>query len=166
MDPSNSLIKPNLLFPQSMVHVPGPSSLPWEMNNVAHGVIHRHFYHSAVVGDDRDYYVYTPPGYNPGAGQLYPVLCLLHGYSDGADGWTAVGRANVILDNLIAQGKVKPMIVVMPLGYGVPEFSMMLRTRFGSDSIRQTYERVTKALLDEVLPRVDSEYRTKTGKAA
>ncbi len=161
MDPSNSLIKPNLLFPQSMVHVPGPSSLPWEMNNVAHGVIHHHFYHSAVVGDDRDYYVYTPPGYNPGAGQLYPVLCLLHGYSDGADAWTAVGRANVILDNLIAQGKVKPMIVVMPLGYGAPEILRRngLAAFHDPNLVKRNMDRFGEALLTEVMPQVEQDYQ-------
>ena len=101
--------------------MPGPPSLPWELNDVPHGEIHHHFYKSTVANDDRDYYVYTPPGYDPGAKTTYPVLYLLHGYSDDASGWTAVGRANVILDNLIAQGKAKPMIVVMPLGYGTME---------------------------------------------
>ena len=112
---------PNLLSVGSEVHVPGPASLPWETNDVPHGMVHHHFYKSGVVGDDRDFYVYTPPGYDPATKKLYPVLYLLHGYSDEANGWTAVGRANVILDNLIAQGKVKPMLVVMPLGYGAPE---------------------------------------------
>src|SRR5207247_10542948 len=59
----------------SEVHVPGPSSLPWEENDVPHGVVHHHFYHSKVVGDDRDFYVYTPPGYDQKV--PYPVLYLL-----------------------------------------------------------------------------------------
>ena len=122
IDPSNPLLKPNLLATESMVHVPGPSSLPWELNDVRHGEIHHHFYRSSVADDERDYYVYTPPNYDPAAKKKYPVLYLLHGYSDDASGWTAVGRANVILDNLIAQNKAKPMIVVMPLGYGTMEF--------------------------------------------
>src|SRR6202048_4229034 len=121
IDPSNSLLKPNLLSTQSQVHVPGPASLPWEIADVPHGEIHHHFYKSGVVGDERDFYVYTPPGYDPRAKQTYPVLYLLHGFSDDASGWTAVGRANVILDNLIAQGKAKAMIIVMPLGYGTME---------------------------------------------
>ena len=120
-DPSNHVIKPNYLFRASEVHVPGPPSLSWETNVVPRGEVHHHFYKSAVVGDDRDFYVYTPPGYDPRAKQAYPVLYLLHGFSDDASAWTAVGRANVILDNLIAQGKAKPMLVVMPLGYGEPE---------------------------------------------
>jgi len=61
IDPSNHLMKPNLLNTQSVVHVPGPASLPWEINDVPHGAIHHHFYRSGIVGDDRDFYVYTPP---------------------------------------------------------------------------------------------------------
>ena len=113
LDPGNSLFKPNLLGMASMVHVPGPPSLPWEINDVPHGVVQHHFYKSASVGDHRDYYVYTPPGYDAKSRQRYPVFYLFHGYSDDASGWTAVGRANIILDNLIAQGKAKPMLAVM-----------------------------------------------------
>ncbi len=100
-DPSNPARVPNLLSNDSEVHVPGPASLPWEVNDVPHGIVHRHFYKSAAVGDERDFYVYTPPGYDPTGKELYPVLYLLHGYSDDASAWAAVGRAHVILDNLI-----------------------------------------------------------------
>ncbi len=96
IDPSNPLLTPNLLSMASSVHVPGPSSLPWEVNDVPHGEIHHHFYKSAVAQDDRDYYVYTPPNYDPTGAKAYPVLYLLHGFSDDASGWTAVGHANVI----------------------------------------------------------------------
>src|SRR6476620_4801128 len=65
LDPGNPLMKPNLLFKANMVHVPGPSTLSWEMNDITHGIVHHHFYHSKVVGDDRDFYVYTPPNYDP-----------------------------------------------------------------------------------------------------
>ncbi len=86
------------------------------------GQLHRHFYKSARIGDHRDYFVYTPPGYDPRAARRrYPVLYLLHGFSDDASGWTSVGQAHVILDNLIAARKVVPMLVVMTLGYGAPE---------------------------------------------
>jgi len=104
-------------------YVQAPLSLTWEISEVPHGEIHHHFYKSGVVGDDRGYFVYTPPGYDPRGKQTYPVLYLLHGYSDNAEAWTAVGRANIILDNLIAQGKAKPMLMVMPLGYGRTENS-------------------------------------------
>jgi hypothetical protein len=115
-DPSNHELTPNLLFSLNILHVPGSLSLPWEVNDVPHGVIHHHFYRSAVAQDDRDYYVYTPPNYDSAAKKSYPVLYLLHGYSFDARSWSAEGHANVILDNLIAQGKAKPMLVVMPLG--------------------------------------------------
>src|SRR5437660_8862437 len=122
LDPSNYRTKPNFLYRANEVHVPGPSSFSWEIADVPHGEIHHHFYKSVVVGDHRDFFVYTPPGYDPRSKQTYPVLYLLHGFSDDASAWSAVGRANVILDNLIAQGKAKPMLGVMPLGYGAPEF--------------------------------------------
>jgi len=159
IDPRNPLMKPNLLGTQSMVHVPGPPSLLWEVNDVPHGVIHHHFYKSAVVGDQRDYYVYTPPGYDVALKTKYPVLYLLHGFSDDASAWAAVGRANVILDNLIAQQKAKPMIVVMTLGYGAPE---MLSTphAFNHDDLRErNLEKFRESLLTEVLPRIEKDYR-------
>ncbi len=160
IDPSNPLMKPNLLFTQSQVHVPGPPSLPWEVNDVPHGIVHHHFYKSGVVGDNRDYYVYTPPGYDPLGNKIYPVLYLLHGYSDDASGWTAVGRANVILDNLIAHGKVKPMLVVMPLGYGDLEVIARGFASFRDAALRQrNYDRFREALLTEVIPQVEKTYR-------
>jgi enterochelin esterase-like enzyme len=161
LDPNNSGFVPNLLSPGNFVHVPGPPSLPWELNDVPHGEIHHHFYKSAVCDDQRDYYVYTPPGYDPAAKTTYPVLYLLHGYSDDASGWSAVGRANVILDNLIAQGKAKPMIVVMPLGYGTME---MIRVGWGGifnhpEVREQNLTRFREALLTEVMPKIEAEYR-------
>ena len=160
IDTNNHLIKTNLLSNENMVHVPGPSSLPWELNDVPHGEIHHHFYKSAVAEDERDYYVYTPPGYDPAAQTTYPVLYLLHGYSDDASGWTAVGRANVILDNLIAQGKAKPMIVVMPLGYGTMEIITLGWGAWSHTDVRdKNFSRFREALLTEVMPKVESEYR-------
>ena len=158
MDPGSHLIKPNLLSPQTMVHVPG-AGLTWEVANVLHGKVNHHFYHSAIVGDDRDFYVYTPPGYDPAAKQTYPVLYLLHGFSDDASGWTAVGRANLILDNLIAQGKAKPMLIVMPLGYGAPEIVSRTAGGMRDPSLRErNMERFRDALFNEVIPQVEKEY--------
>jgi len=160
IDPSNALLKPNLLETENAVHVPGPSSLPWEANDVPHGEIHHHFYSSNVAGDLRDYYVYTPPGYEKSGKKKYPVLYLLHGYSDDASGWTAVGRANVILDNLIAQGKAKPMIVVMPLGYGTMAFVHRGWNSWDDAALRdENFKKFGEALLTEVMPQVESEYR-------
>ncbi|MFZ1010257.1 MAG: alpha/beta hydrolase-fold protein [Candidatus Sulfotelmatobacter sp.] len=159
LDASNSSLVPNLIFPGNDVHIPGPSSLPWEVNDVPHGEIHHHFYKSAVAGDDRDYYVYTPAGYDAKAKKTYPVLYLLHGFSDDASGWTAVGHANVILDNLIAQGKAKAMIVVTPLGYGTMEFPRLGWSAWSHTDVRNiNFVKFSEALLTEVMPQVESEY--------
>jgi enterochelin esterase-like enzyme len=157
LDPYNSQLTPNLLNLNNFVHVPGPASLPWEINNVPHGEIHHHFYRSEIVGDNRDFYVYTPPGYDPTAKQLYPVLYLLHGFSDDASAWTAVGQANVILDNLIAQNKAKPMLIVMPLGYGAPE--MVSRAERPAGLGQRNREKFRDALFAEVIPEVERKYR-------
>jgi enterochelin esterase family protein len=165
LDPSNNTIKPNLLYRANELHVPPASvtsdspSPSWEIADVPRGEIHHHFYRSKVVGDERGYFVYTPPGYNPHGKQTYPVLYLLHGYSDDASAWTAVGRANVILDNLIARGKAKPMLIVMPLGYGAPE--ILLPSTGGSRDPgigQRNLDRFRDALLTEVIPRVEAEY--------
>jgi enterochelin esterase family protein len=159
MDPYNHLLVPNLLTPANAVHVPGPSSLPWELSDGPRGEVHHHFYKSTVCDDERDFYVYTPPGYDGSAKKTYPVLYLLHGFSDEANGWTAVGHANVIFDNLIAQGKAKPMIVVMPLGYGTME---MIRLGWGAWSHTEVrdknFAKFREALLTEVMPKVENEY--------
>lgn len=161
LDASNPSLVPNLIFPGNFVHAPGPPSLPWELNDVPHGEIHHHFYRSTVAGDDRDYYVYTPPDYDPAARKkTYPVLYLLHGFSDDASGWTAVGHANVILDNLIAQGKARPMIVVMPLGYGTMEMIRLGWNAWSHIEVRdRNFNKFSAALLTEVMPRVENEYR-------
>ncbi len=159
LDPYNHMLVPNLIMPGNAVHIPGPG-LPWEVNDVPHGEIHHHFYKSAVAGDDRDYYVYTPAGYDVAAKKTYPVLYLLHGFSDDASGWTAVGHANVIFDNLIAQGKVKPMVVVMPLGYGTMEMIQLGWGAWSHTDVRdKNFSRFREALLTEVMPKVESEYR-------
>jgi enterochelin esterase-like enzyme len=167
IDPSNPLLTPNLLGTRSALHVPGPSSLPWEVNQGPHGEIHHHFYHSKIANDDRDFYVYTPPNYFADTQAEYPVLYLLHGFSDDASGWTAVGHANVIFDNLIAQGKAKPMIVVMPLGYGDYD---VIRRGWGSwsnkDLARRNLSRFTDILLAEVMPQVEGPYRIKKDPAS
>ena len=162
IDPNNALLKYNLLNTDSQVHVPGPSTLPWEINDVPRGRLHRHFYKSAIAGDERDFYVYTPPGYDPAAPTLYPVLYLLHGYSDDASAWSSVGCANVILDNLIARGQAKPMVIVMPLGYGTMEVVSGGWGGLRRPGIWQTnLEKFRETLLQEVVPQVETAYRVR-----
>ena len=108
---------------QSVVFVPG---LPMEANAPAtpHGAVSVTFYPSQFGGGQRRVHIYTPPGYETGKG-VYPTLYLIHGGGDGDNSWSTVGRAGFILDNLIAAGKAKPMIVVMPDGNAGPAGQVM-----------------------------------------
>ena len=164
-DPSNPATVPNHLYVASSLHVPGPPSLPWETSPVPRGAVHHHFHHSAVVGDDRDFYVNTPPGYDPEVKKLYPVLYLLHGFSDDARAWTEVGRAHVILDNLIASGKATPMLVVMPLGYGAPEILSRTGPQFRDVALRKrNQQKFRETLLQDVIPTVEKLYHVSAGR--
>lgn len=158
IDPVNPKMKPNLLNTSSLVEVASADhSLPWETRDVPRGQVHHHFFRSALCQDQRDFFVYTPPGYDAKADKVYPVLYLLHGFSDGANGWSDVGQAHVILDNLIAQGKAKPMLVVMPLGYGTMD---MLKTgNWNPGLARKSFDLFSESLRKEVLPQVEASYR-------
>lgn len=162
-DPRNTQVKTSFFNVDSIFLVPGHPAMPWEMADVPHGNIDHHYYHSKIVSSlensTSQYYVYTPPGFDPHSKQKYPVLYLLHGYSDDPSAWTTMGKANLILDNLIAAGKAKPMIVVMPWGYGDmkvitsgwaawrdPVLVMSNFTHFG------------EALQQEVMPLVNAQY--------
>ncbi len=161
LDPASVSVKTNLLSLGNMIEAPGPSPMDWDVQDVPHGVLHHHTYRSQTLGRQSDFYVYTPPDYD--AKTHYPVLYLLHGYSDDASGWTAVGRAHTILDNLIAQGKARPMIVVMPLGYG----TMEVITRHWSawedrPLIDRNFALFTQVLLNEVKPQAEKLYSIST----
>src|SRR6187401_2726176 len=120
-DPVNPRIKLRARTSASLVDVPGNPPELWQARDVPHGTVGVNWEKSKVCGDTRAYYVYTPPGYKTGPwSKRYPVLYLLHGNNDTAAGWTDVGKANFILDNLIAEKRAEPMIVVMPFGHAVP----------------------------------------------
>ena len=168
-DPGNAAFKTAMFGAgQSLVHVPGPVS--WEpAPGIARGAVAHHFYHSALIGDDRDFYVYTPPNYEPDRKEPYPVLYLLHGLGDDAYGWISAGAANVILDNLIAQGKAKPMIMVNTLGYGVANMLSDGRGgRGGGPGViggDRMIPQFTQAVLEEVMPQVEKQYRVTKDRA-
>jgi enterochelin esterase-like enzyme len=151
IDPGNSWIKDGLRPADSLVEVPGNSPNRFAVLDVPHGIVSIHTFKSPALGEIRSFRVYTPPGYNTAANRQYPVLYLLHGAGDDDRGWTVVGRANLILDNLIAEGKAKPMIVVMPNG---------------------TYQRGGQAdaferdLIDTIIPLVEKTYRANTDRTA
>ena len=140
----------------SRLHVPGGLWTPTP--GIARGAITRHFYHSAVAGDDRDFWVYTPAGYDAERKKPYPVFFLLHGLGDEANSWIENGAANVILDNLIAEGRAKPMVMVNTLGYGYPNGPQGAMREGMLDADTQT-------VLQEVLPLVDKNYHVSKDRA-
>src|SRR4030095_7333146 len=153
-DPINPRIKLRARTSASLVDVPGQPPELWEARDVPHGTVEVNWEKSKVTGDTRAYYVYTPPGYDRGRSTRYPVLYLLHGNNDTAAGWTDVGKATFMLDNLLAQKKARPMIIVMPWGHAVP---------YGGSQSNNTatFERY---LIEEIIPQVEKKYRAARGR--
>lgn len=137
----------------SLVSVPGSEWM--DTKDVPHGAVAEVTYHSGSLKRFRRMHVYTPPGYEKGEG-TFPVFYLLHGAGDSDDSWTTVGRAGFILDNLIASGKAKPMLVVMPAGHAGP-------FRFGGPrpAVDEFYEDFTK----DLMPYLEKNYRVKADRA-
>lgn len=154
LDPVNPVIKPGERTSSSMFEVPAPTPRPYDLQPVPHGSVHIDWYVSKTVGAPRCLYIYTPPEYEKSHGAL-PVLYLLHGSGDTESGWVDVGRANFILDNLIAEGKAKPMIVVMPYGRALPDVLLGAAPR-STQTDPQAFE---NDLLHDVIPYVESNYR-------
>ncbi len=141
---------------RSVFEVPGEAAAfqTWR-DDVAHGTVSVIEYRSPELGIMRRAHVYTPPGYEGADTRRYPVLYLVHGAGDSDDGWTSNGHAQYILDNLIAAGKAKPMIIVMPFGHTPdrPGVERVHNSDFGSD------------LTDTLIPYIDAHYRTLKGPA-
>jgi enterochelin esterase-like enzyme len=154
-DPVNPLVKLRARTSASMVEVPGGK--PWEPRDVPHGAVEVHTHQSALLKSARQVFVYTPPGYQQGRGR-YPVLYLLHGNNDLAAGWTMAGRANVILDNFIADKKAVPMVVVMPWGHALPFGTRPPAGQPGNNDVFEDY------LMKEVAPLVEGKYRLAPGR--
>ena len=154
-DPSNPNLEVRRWGPTSSFIVHGGENSIIEERRVPHGTVHVEFYDSKNLDAERMVYVYTPPGYETGKAK-YPVLYLLHGNGQIEASWTWTGRANVILDNLIADGKAKPMIVVMPYGH-VPR-----EIKTASPAPANDPGAIEKELLTAVKPLVESKYRVLT----
>lgn len=154
IDPSNSWVKFWSSTARNLVEIRGEPPMFFQEQHVPHGTVHVHRYHSKSLDVTRGLYVYTPPGYDRQQGGKYPVLYLLHGMGDTESTWTVVGRANVILDNLIAGGKAAEMIVVMPYGHTPGARSVTQRSggpsQFATD------------LVEDVIPYIERTYRTKS----
>jgi enterochelin esterase-like enzyme len=137
--------------PTSGVEVPDKGADFYQVNDVPHGEVRALWYHSKVTGKPRRALVYTPPAYDQGTDK-YPVLYLQHGAGEDERGWTTQGRANFILDNLIAAKKAKPMIVVMDNGYAEKAGQSPAR---GFD-----FTGFEAVLTGELIPKIDATYRT------
>lgn len=150
IDPENSWIKPMRAPRTSILHVSGTPPRIHDFREVPHGTVRSHAYFSQSLERLRHLSVYTPPGYDQNT-RTYPVLHLQHGSGDNQDTWTVHGKAHWILDNLIAEGKAVPMIIVMMDGH-----AQLPRGR-------ENTEYFERDLLRDVMPFVAAHYRVKPG---
>jgi enterochelin esterase family protein len=148
IDPRNPATSESNENTWSLVQVPGSDFM--DTKDVPHGAVSEVTYWSSVLKRFRRLHVYTPPGYETGAGK-FPVFYLLHGAFDSDDSWSSVGRAGFILDNLIAGKKAKPMVVIMPHGHTGP-------FRFGA-SFTGEFE---KEFVADIMPQMEKRYRVYT----
>tara|TARA_R110002020_G_scaffold138602_10_gene308996 strand:+ start:6352 stop:7500 length:1149 start_codon:yes stop_codon:yes gene_type:complete len=144
----------------SLLMVPGAGASTFELNKVPHGNISKVWYQSPSLESYRRMYVYTPPGYDSG-NDKYPVLYLLHGAGGDEDAWSALGRANYILDNLIAEGKAKPMLIVMTNGNAWQ--TSTLQNKPGVETITrenraQFQGKFEESLVKDVIPYIEKNY--------
>ncbi|WP_031527174.1 esterase [Dyadobacter crusticola] len=150
VDPNNTLTgsanQPG--YSNVVVHDTKPSY--YDAQNVPHGSVTRHIYHSDVLNGEREMFVYTPPGYDPK--NKYPVLYLLGGSGELANGWELDGRANFIADNLLAAGKITPMIIAMP--------NNQVLHRSDPQHLQKTYKFFEDELRKQIVPFVDAHYST------
>lgn len=156
-DPNNANIQPMRSPTTSIFDIPGDPPLVHDFQNVPHGTVRVHHYRSKATDSIRRMHVYTPPGYDKDQAASYPTLYLFHGSGDNDACWSVYGRANWILDNLIAQGKAKPMVCVLTDGHASnPNASTNPNAgTLGRNAVFQ------KDLLEEVVPFVEANYRVK-----
>jgi enterochelin esterase family protein len=164
-DPGNISVTPRSpgLVAVSQVEIPGDTPAFYDARPVPHGQVHMILYESKAMGVDRYVWVYTPPNYDQTKAR-YPVYYLLHGNGETQNGWMFSGRANIILDNLIADGKAVPMIVVMPHGHAIQ--SAMVGPY---QAVQQpgppgmlNFTEFTDDLIHQIIPMVEKDFRTYT----
>lgn len=139
----------------SAVEVPDPAGDFYAAADVPHGEVRERWYHSRTTGGWRQAYVYTPADYDADPERRYPVLYLQHGAGEDGRGWVKQGRMNLIMDNLIAAGRARPMIVVMETGYATAAGA----TGGADGGPANAFEQL---VIDDLIPMVDSTYRTLT----
>ena len=166
MDPANVAFFPNERFKASLVDVPGDHFLSHAVRDVAHGTVTYEYYPS-VEQSTGSLVVYTPPGYDKNVFTNYPVFYLISGTTDTEETFFKVGRANFILDNLIAEGRAKPMIIVMPYGNPMARIAEQQGKPKPADVIERDSEDARRRaklfetdLITNVLPYIQKNYRT------
>lgn len=171
MDPANEDFFPNERFKGSLLDVKADAPLVHAMKDVPHGAV-TYEYYSSAEGTTGSLVVYTPPGYDKNQKDKYPVFYLISGTTDTEEAFFKVGRVNLILDNLIAEGKAKPMIVVMPNGNIEARIADQKGGLKPADPAgRESQEAITRAknfatdLTTRVIPYVEKSYRTLPGAA-
>ncbi|MDH6303929.1 enterochelin esterase-like enzyme [Parabacteroides sp. PF5-5] len=173
LDPSNNIVMRDGSHIESRLMIPGGLTELYDVKDVPHGKVSSVWYPSPTLGKTRRMLVYTPPGYDK-SNETYPTLYLLHGGGGDEEGWINRGRANYILDNLIAQGKAKPMIIVIPNGNAgstsAPgEMPLSLRLEQERDAgagmpRAMAGGSIPEALVKDVIPFVEANFRVKTTK--
>ncbi|MBN1154435.1 esterase [candidate division KSB1 bacterium] len=160
MDPLNPLYFPNERFKNSLVDIPGDTALVHSLQDVPHGHVCYRYYQSGTLDQIRPLLIYTPPGYDDDASRRYPVLYLIHGMTDTEETWFKVGRANFILDNMIALGKAIPMVIVMPYANTYSSRGQLVTREdiFSKDVF-------ARDLIDYIMPFVENNYRVLANKA-
>ena len=158
-DPNNMDIFPNEGFKGSLVDIRGKEAGIQDIQKVPHGTVAYRFYHSNTLGIDRPMCVYTPEGYQPDGNEKLPVLYLIHGMTDTYETWFKVGKMNNILDNMIAQGLAKRMIVVMPYANPYPEMILQGKAeRYDAMDTKRIVDEITK----EVVPYIEKNFNVLT----
>jgi enterochelin esterase-like enzyme len=155
LDPNNPMIQMGDRSSESIFEVPADRPAVYDIQAVPHGTVRMNWYESKSLGVPRGLRVYTPAGYDAGRDR-YPVLYLLHGSGDTEADWVSVGRANITLDNLIAAGKAKPMLIVMPYGRPTAEVTLV---RNDGQTPANNNEGFSNDLLNDVVPYVEKQYR-------
>jgi enterochelin esterase family protein len=128
--------------------------------NVPHGDVREHWYYSDITGKWRRAFVYTPPDYEKNSKKRYPVLYLLHGAGENERGWSLQGHMSFIIDNLLAEKKAVPMIVVMDNGYATAKDATASPTGFSTRNMSRTAETLEQVYIKEIIPNIDLSYRT------
>jgi enterochelin esterase-like enzyme len=161
IDPRSPAISESNANVWSLVYLPGADFM--ETKNVPHGSVAAVHYFSTALNTWRRLHVYTPPGYETN-NEKYPVFYLLHGAGDNDDSWTSVGRANYILDNLIAAKKARPMVVVMTAGH-TPSAPGPPNAARGGGGFLSATDAFAKEFVTDVMPLVEKRYRVMTDRA-